>query len=55
MVYMLEYAQNCNGRFHGWVIADTFLTEALARDAAQYIRGAEGDDWQITPICEDEL
>lgn len=55
MVYMLEYAQNYNRRFSGWVIADTFATEALARDAAAHIRGVEGDDWQITPISEDEL
>ena len=55
MVFMLEYAQNYNRRFSGWVIADTFATEALARDAAQHIRGVEGDDWQITPISEDEL
>jgi hypothetical protein len=55
MVFMLEYAQNYNRSFSGWVIADTFATEALARDAAAHLRGVEGDDWQITPISEDEL
>ena len=55
MVFMLQYAQNYNGRFSCWVFADTFATEALARDAAQHLRGVEGDDWRITPISEDEL
>ena len=55
MVYMLEYAQNYNRRFSCWVISDTFGTEALARDAAKHLRGAEGEGWQITPISEDEL
>lgn len=55
MVYMLEYAQNYNRRFSGWVISDTFATEALARDAAKHHRGVEGEGWQITPIREDEL
>lgn len=55
MQYMLEYAQNYNRRFSGWVVADVFATEALAREAASHIRGEEGEDWQITPVSEDEL
>lgn len=55
MVYMLEYAQNYNGRFSGWVIADSFPTEVQAREAARNLRGLEGDDWQITAVSEDEL
>jgi hypothetical protein len=48
-MFQLEYAQNLNGKFHGWVVGGYFPTEAAARAEAKS-RGLkrDGDDFMVS-------